>query len=72
MKETYIHGYKVKYEDTAKSGADYLLYSLDLSEVKIFFDQARNKGKADFENNQGTNFTLDHNPDATYTIIRRG
>jgi len=71
MNETYVHGFKVKYEDNAHNGLVYLRDHLDLKEAKVFFDQARIKKSAQFEDEYDKNYTLVYNPDRTYTLIRR-
>jgi len=71
MKEIYIHGFKVKYEENAKGGIDYLLYDLDREEAKVFFDQARAHKYAKFEDDREGQYTLAYNSDGTYTLIRR-
>lgn len=70
MKEIYIHGFKVKYEENAKRGIDYLLYDLDREEAKVFFDQARARRYAKFEDDREGQFTLTYNHDS-YTLIKR-
>lgn len=71
MKEVKIHGFKVKYEDNARAGIDYLLYDLDSEEARVFFSQAKLKKYAKFEDDQDRQFTLSYNLDGTYTLIRR-
>ncbi len=71
MKEIYIHGLKVKYEDNAKEGVDYLIYDLDREEAKVFFEQARLRGYSQFEDDREGQYTLSYNQDGTYTLIRR-
>lgn len=71
MQETYIHGFKVKYEDNAKEGAKHLLYDLDREESKVFFDQAKAKRAIKFEDDEDRNYNLSYNNDRTYTLIRK-
>lgn len=71
MKEIRIHGFKVKYEDNARPGIDYLLYDLDSEEARVFFYQAKLKKYAKFEDDEDRQFTLSFNLDGTYTLIRR-
>lgn len=68
MKETYIHGHKVYYEDNAAGGADYLLRHLDDSEAKVFFDQAHYKGHIKLEDAQNRHYILSHNSNGTYGL----
>jgi len=71
MKEVKIHGFKVKYEDNAKAGIDYLRYDLDSEEARVFFNQAKLKKYAKFEDDDDRQFTLSYSSDGTYTLIRR-
>jgi hypothetical protein len=71
MKEIFIHGFKTKYEENAKEGMKYLLYDLDREEARVFFDQARLRKRAKFEDDQDRQFTLIYNQDGTYTLLRR-
>ena len=71
MKETYVRGFKVSYEDSAKKGIDYLLYDLDQEEAKVFFEQAKQKKEARFEDDEERQFTLSYSPDGSYTLGRR-
>lgn len=71
MKERNVYGYKVKYEENAKMGIRYLAEDLDRKEAQVFFDQARLKGEAPFEDDQERQFTLIYNRDRTFTLIRR-
>lgn len=71
MKESYIHGHKVYYEENASGGTDYLLRHLDDAEARVFFDQAREKGHIKFEDAQNKDYILSHNSDGTYAIERK-
>lgn len=71
MEETYVHGFKVKYEDNAYSGVYYLKNELDQKEAGIFFDEAKRKKSADFEDRQARNYTLSYDSYATFTLVRR-
>lgn len=71
MKEIYIHGFKVKYEDNSKGGINYLLYDLDREESKVFFNNARRSKFSEFEDDREGQYTLSYNNDGTYTLIRR-
>lgn len=65
-----VHGHSVYYNDDAKQGIDYLLNDLDLSESRVFFDQAKSKGAANFEDDQEGQYTLDYQ-NGKYFLIRR-
>jgi hypothetical protein len=71
MKEIYIHGFKVKYEENEQAGINYLLYDLDIHESRVFFDQARAKKYAEFEDDREGQFTLSYNSDGSYTLMTR-
>lgn len=71
MRETYVHGHKVVYDEkNAYGGYDYLTFHLDDSEANVFFDGARNKGRIKFEDAVGKNYTLSHSS-GVYTIEHR-
>ena len=65
-----IKGYIVHYEDDALLGLRYIENHLDYNEARVFFEQARNRGSAEFEDNNRVNFTLLHH-DGAYTLVRR-
>jgi len=71
MKEIYIHGFKIRYEDNAQSGINYLRDDLDRDEAKVFFDQARLRKFAKFEDPADRQFTLSYSKDGSYTLARR-
>jgi len=71
MKTIYIRGFKVNFEEDARNGVNYLLYDLDEKEARIFFDQARLKNFANFEDDREGQYTLSYNPDGSYTLTRR-
>jgi len=71
MKEVNIRGFRVKYEESEQAGINYLLYDLDIHESRVFFDQARAKKYAEFEDDREGQYTLSYNQGGTYTLIRR-
>ena len=71
IKDRDVHGRKVDAEDDAKHGVDYLDHLIDRSEADVFFEHARMRGKADFEDQEGRNFTLIRDNDGTYRVERR-
>ena len=71
MKQTYIHGYKVKYEDNAYSGVDYLKNDLDSKEASVFFNEARRRSQAPFEDDDDRDFILSRNSDGSYYLRKR-
>lgn len=71
MQKGNIHEYAVMYEDTnAKEGYLYLRDDLDSNESKVFFEQAKREGEAEFEDDNERQFTLAYQS-SVYTIIRR-
>lgn len=66
-----VHGFHVYGDRDAKDGLDYLDYRLSYQEAQVFFNQARYRGPAEFEDHMHRNFTLEYNGDATYTVTRR-
>ncbi len=58
LQKTSIHGFIVSYEENARNGIRYLRDDLDFQEARIFFDQARQKGMAPFEDDQDKQYTL--------------
>ncbi|MFA5386550.1 MAG: hypothetical protein WC297_02730 [Candidatus Paceibacterota bacterium] len=71
MKQTYIHNYKVMYEENAQPGVYYLQADLNTQEAKPFFDEARNKRIAVFEDDNERHFILTHNSDGSYSLERK-
>jgi hypothetical protein len=71
MTETYVHNFKVKHEQDVEQGIIYLRDDLDAKEARVFFDQARLKKSAEFEDDQDRQFTLVYNGDLTYTLVKR-
>lgn len=69
-KKTNIHGFTVQYEENAEGGIRYLRDDLSGSEARVFFDQARMRGSAEFEDDGDRQFTLSYS-NGTYTLIRR-
>lgn len=71
MKDISIHSYRTKYEDNAYEGVKYLLQDLDYEEAKVFFEQARLRRSAPFEDDFERQYTLAYNTDGTFTLSRR-
>lgn len=68
--KTTIHGFTVIYEANASQGVQYLREDLDFSEARVFFDQARLRGSAMFEDDNDRQFTLLYQ-NGIYTLVRR-
>jgi len=70
MKTSEIHGKKVMYEDNAQEGVEYLRSKIDYKEALVFFDQAQLKGSAEFEDQNGKDYSLIYS-NGVYVITRR-
>ncbi|MFA6354283.1 MAG: hypothetical protein WCX12_01200 [Candidatus Paceibacterota bacterium] len=68
--KTDVHGFVVVYEENSREGVAYLRDDLDLNEARVFFDQAKIKGSAEFEDDDDRPFTLSYH-DGEYTLIHR-
>jgi len=71
MKEVFIRGFKVRYEEGDQSGINYLFYDLDAEESRVFFDQAKQKKYAAFEDDKEGQFSLSYTKDGSFTLMRR-
>jgi hypothetical protein len=72
IKEIYIREFRVKYEENEQGGINYLLYDLDANEARVFFDEAKLKKYAEFEDDKEGQYTLSYNlADNSYTLIKR-
>jgi len=71
MHKTEIHGHSVTYEDDNRSGYEYLSQKIQYKEAEIIFDYAKDHGSAEFETHDSKNYSLVHNHDGTYTIVKR-
>jgi hypothetical protein len=68
--KTTIHGFPVTYEQNAYEGIRYLRDDLDFNEARIFFDQARQRGSAQFEDDEDRQYTLFYK-EGNYILVRR-
>lgn len=68
--QTTVHGFPLTYDENAEAGMRYLRDNLDYAEARVFFDQARSRGAAPFEDSQDRQFTLAYKNNA-YTLTRR-
>ncbi len=69
--KTTVHTFfTVAFEENAHDGIRYLRDDLDYKEAKVFFDQARIRGSAEFEDDKDRQYTLTHQNGA-YTLVRR-
>ncbi len=65
-----IFNHSVYFQKNAKAGIEYLQRDLDASESRVFFDQARMRGKANFEDDREGQFTLNLQK-GKYFLIKR-
>lgn len=70
VEKTNIHGFPVHYEKNAYEGISYLRDDLDLEEARVFFDQAKLKGFAKFEDDEDRQYTLFYRQ-GIYILTRR-
>lgn len=68
--KTTIHGFQVEYEENGYEGIRYLREDLDYNEARVFFDQAKLKGSAGFEDDQDRQYTLVYRT-GLYVLMRR-
>jgi hypothetical protein len=71
MKNKEVGGHKVFYEEDAAEGINYLEYDIQDTEAKVFFDQAKSSGSAEFEDEKGQNYTLLYKNDNNYWLYKR-
>ncbi len=70
VKKTVVHGFPLVYEEKAKAGMEYLRDDLDAAEARVFFDGARARGSAPFEDDDDRQFTLVCQRGA-FTLLKR-
>lgn len=68
--KTIVHGFPVIYEENALAGISYLRDDLDYQEARVFFDQARQRGSANFEDDNDRQYTLSYK-NGIYNLVRR-
>lgn len=68
--KTNIRGFPVTYEKNAIEGVRYLRDDLDFEEARVFFDQARQRGSAQFEDDEDRQYTLFYKL-GQYALVRR-
>jgi len=68
--KTIVHGFPLIYEENAKGGVIYLRDDLDFQEARVFFDQARQRGVAQFEDDADHQYTLSYK-NGIYNLVRR-
>ena len=68
--KTLVHGVYVTYEENALQGIHYLRDTLDMKEAKVFSDEARTHGSAEFEDRERRQYTLIYQ-NGSYVLVRR-
>ncbi|MDP1629473.1 MAG: hypothetical protein Q8L57_02530 [bacterium] len=68
--KTAIYNFTVIYEENAKEGARHLREDLSFDEARVFFDQARLRGSAQFEDDEDRQYTLIYQ-NGVYVLTRR-
>lgn len=71
MAKVDLHGHPVVHDDDDHHGYDYLAHKIQPEEAKVLFTYAKEHGEAQFETHDNKNYSLNHNSDGTYTIIKR-
>lgn len=68
--QIWLHDHYLNYDEADYVGIEYLRDQLSEEEVKVFFDQAYEHGKAEFEDNQEHNFSIVYE-DGDYKLVSR-
>jgi len=68
--KTIVHGFPVVYEENVSAGIRYLRDDLDYQEARVFFDQARQRGSAQFEDDTDRQYTLFYK-NGIYNLVLR-
>jgi len=66
-----LYGHPTIYEDDDDPGYIYLVRKINREEAEILFHYAKGHGAAQFETQTGKNYSLVHNDDGTYAIVKR-
>lgn len=70
LKKEIVYGFPLSYEDGTYNGVRYLRDDLQREEARVFFDQARQRGEAQFENDYEEQFTLKYSG-GKYELVKR-
>ena len=65
-----VHNHTVYFSEDAQNGFEYLLHDLDMEEARVFFDQAKLRGSAEFEDDRDHQYTLDYQ-NGKYFLTKR-
>jgi hypothetical protein len=71
IKERFICGNKVQYEQSDKDGIYYLENDIECAEADVFFYYARHRKPAPFEDDRERQFELSYEGSDTYKLSRR-
>lgn len=71
MKEKFLRGYSLSYEDEASKGFEHLAYVLSFEESNSLFNSAFLSGKIYFEDRVGRNYTLISKSRTSFKIEKR-
>ena len=71
MAEIQLHGHSVSHDDNDRHGYDYLAHKIDANEAKVLFSYAKEHGVAEFETHDNKNYSINHNSNGTFTIVKR-
>lgn len=71
MTKIELHGHQVLHDEQDHEGYDYLAHKIQAEEAKVIFEYARIHGTAEFETHLHKDYSLVHNSDGTYTILKR-
>lgn len=71
MKERFVHGNKVEYDENDREGVFYLEDDLSRDEADVFFYYARNRRPAPFEDDRERNYLLTYKGSDTFELRRR-
>ncbi len=70
IRRIFIHNFPVTYEENASEGLRHLKDDLDINESRVFFEQAKKRGSAQFEDDEDREYTLFYKNGA-FTLVRR-
>ncbi|MBI2035091.1 MAG: hypothetical protein HYT12_00205 [Candidatus Liptonbacteria bacterium] len=72
LKNIKVYIYPVEYDEKDYDGIKYLRDDLQTEESKVFFEQAKLKGEARFEDDREGQWSLQYNKsNASYLLVRR-
>ena len=66
-----LHGHSLMHDDNDHHGYEYLAHKIGADESKMFFQQAKEHGSAEFKTNLNKDYILTHNSNGTYTVAKK-